>query len=139
MSMTKKHVTTYSDGGARGNPGPAALGAVVIESDGTRHAIKKYLGRTTNNSAEYQALIAALERARHLGAQTVTCYLDSELIVKQLHREYRVKDPQLGKHFLRVWNLAASFESISFHHIRREKNTEADALVNEALDEALAL
>lgn len=133
--MNKKHVTTYTDGGARGNPGPAALGAIVIEDDGTKHRIKKYLGHATNNQAEYRALIAALEKAVHLGAQSVTCYLDSELIVKQMNREYRVKDPILGQLFLKVWNLANQFSPISFHHIRRAQNTEADALVNEALDE----
>ena len=137
MTSLKEHITlTYSDGGARGNPGPAALGAVVIEPDGTRHHIKKYLGHTTNNQAEYRALIAALEKAAHLGARVVRCYLDSELVVKQLHREYRVKDPGLGQLFLAVLNIAQSFDSISFHHIRREHNKEADALVNEALDEA---
>lgn len=135
--MTAKHITTYTDGGARGNPGPAALGAVLVEADGTKHAIKKYLGRATNNQAEYHALIAALQQAAHLGAQSVTCYLDSELIVKQLHREYRVKDPILGQLFLKVWGIAGKFSSVSFHHIRREHNKEADALVNAALDEAL--
>lgn len=132
--MIKKHITTYTDGGARGNPGPAALGAVLIEDDGTKHHIKKYLGRATNNQAEYRALIAALEYAAHLGANTVTCHLDSELIVKQLNREYRVKDSGLGQLFLKVWNIANQFSSISFHHIRREQNKEADALVNAALD-----
>lgn len=135
--MNDNTFITYTDGGARGNPGPGALGAVVIEPNGTRHSIKKYLGHITNNQAEYKALIAALERASHLGAKSVICYLDSELIVKQLNREYRVKDPDLGKLFLIVWNLASTFTSISFHHIRREKNKEADALVNAALDEAL--
>ncbi|MBI4252873.1 ribonuclease HI family protein [Candidatus Uhrbacteria bacterium] len=135
--MNKDHITTYTDGGARGNPGPAALGAVVIDADGKKHKIKKYIGSATNNVAEYQALIAALERAHHLGARHVTCYLDSELIVKQMNREYRVKDPTLGQLFLKVWNIASRFSSISFHHIRREKNKEADTLVNEALDEAL--
>lgn len=136
--MNLKTVITYTDGGARGNPGPAAIGAVVREADGTTHHIKNYLGIATNNQAEYRALLAALQKATELGARSVTCYLDSELIVKQLTREYRVKDPELGRLFLRVWNLAQNFQSISFHHIRREQNTEADALVNQALDEARA-
>lgn len=133
--MTHLQTITYTDGGARGNPGPAAIGAVVIEPNGNRHRIKKYLGHATNNQAEYHALIAALEKASHLGAQWVTCYLDSELIVKQLNREYRVKDPALGQLFLKVLRHARNFQSVSFHHIRREQNKEADGLVNEVLDE----
>lgn len=127
--------TTHTDGGARGNPGHAALGAIVREPNGTTHRIKKYLGVATNNQAEYKALLAALQKVAELGARSVVCYLDSELIVKQMNREYRVKDPELGKIYIQIWNLAQQFQTISFHHVRREMNREADALVNEALDE----
>lgn len=136
--MNLKTVITYTDGGARGNPGPAAIGAVVREADGVTHRIKSYLGFATNNQAEYRALLAALHKADELGAHGVTCYLDSELIVKQLKGEYRVKDPELGRLFFQVQNLIKRFQSVSFHHVRREHNKEADALVNQALDEALA-
>ncbi|MEK7123097.1 MAG: ribonuclease HI family protein [Patescibacteria group bacterium] len=133
--MKNDAFVTYTDGGARGNPGPAALGAVIIEPNGTTHRIKKYLGVATNNQAEYKALLAALQKTVELGARSVVCYLDSELVVKQMNREYRVKDPELGKIYIQIWNLAQQFQTISFHHVRREKNKDADALVNEALDE----
>jgi ribonuclease HI len=127
---------TYSDGGARGNPGPAAIGAVIHHPDGTTHAIKKYIGHATNNQAEYRALIAALAYLESQHAHSAECFLDSELLVKQMQREYRVKDPQLGKLFLEAWDSASKIGTITFHHIPREKNKAADALVNEALDHA---
>ncbi|MBI4240000.1 ribonuclease HI family protein [Candidatus Uhrbacteria bacterium] len=130
--------TIHSDGGARGNPGHAGIGAVIQDTQtGDRYFVKKYIGCTTNNQAEYRALLAGLEKTLELGAQEVRCYLDSELVVKQLNREYRVKDPDLSKLFIQVWNLSALFKKISFHHVRREQNKAADKLVNEAIDEAL--
>ncbi len=128
--------TAYSDGGARGNPGPAGIGAVVYTPSGECHAIKKFIGHATNNQAEYRALIAALEHLVAHGAQAASCFLDSELLVKQMRREYRVKDPELGKLFMKAWGLAGQVPDITFTHIPREKNKEADKLVNEALDEA---
>ncbi|MBI4272270.1 ribonuclease HI family protein [Candidatus Uhrbacteria bacterium] len=127
---------TFTDGGARGNPGPAAIGGVVIEKNSNKKiSFHQYIGNTTNNQAEYKALIHAMKTAIECGASEIECFLDSELIVKQLNREYRVKDKDLGQLFLAVWNLSARLKKISFHHIRREKNKEADALVNYALDE----
>ncbi len=132
------HVRTYTDGGSRGNPGPAAIGAVVeIIATGERHEYKRYIGETTNNQAEYQALLLALERAKELGAKEVECRLDSELVVKQMRGEYKVKDPELGKLFIRIHNLITDFRKITYTHIRREFNKDADRLVNEALDEHL--
>lgn len=129
---------TYTDGGARGNPGPAAIGAVVQNLDtGEQYDIQKYIGETTNNQAEYKALIAALEKVMELGGTTVDCYLDSELVVKQMKREYRVKDQGLAPLFLKAWNLSAGFQKIAFHHVPRALNKAADALVNQALDERL--
>ena len=90
-----KKAIIHSDGGARGNPGPAGIGA-VLEVDGKKHHYKKYIGETTNNQAEYQALILGLEKAHEFGAEEVECLLDSELVVKQLNREYKVKDRDLG-------------------------------------------
>lgn len=126
----------HTDGGARGNPGPAAIGATVKNNEtGELHEISEYIGETTNNQAEYRALVAALEKAHELGAQDVECYLDSELVVKQMRREYRVKDQGLASLFMRAWNTAVLFHSISFTHIPRSANKAADALVNQALDQ----
>ena len=119
-----KKFRTYSDGGARGNPGPAAYGGVVQVLNDEGHyvmvkEVKQYLGKTTNNQAEYKGLIAALEAAQNLGAEDVECLLDSELIVKQMNHEYRVKDPDLAPLFLKVWNLGTTFKKISYRHIPR--------------------
>lgn len=137
-----KKFRTYSDGGARGNPGPAAYGGMVqvLETSGnyvTVKEVKHYLGETTNNQAEYKGLIAVLEAAQVLGAEEVECLLDSELVVKQMNREYRVKDQDLAQLFLKVWNLETTFKKISFRHIPRAQNKEADRLVNEAIDAAV--
>lgn len=129
----------FTDGGARRNPGHAGIGVVikslsheVIESYG------RYIGETTNNQAEYKALISALEKASEMKAEEVQCFLDSELLVKQLNHEYKVRDADLAPLFLRVWNLLHNFKKISFQHIPREKNKEADKMVNEAIDKHLA-
>ena len=127
---------TYTDGGARGNPGPAAIG-VVVKNAATGENIAgfgRYIGETTNNQAEYQALVAAMETALKYDATEVACFLDSELIVKQMNREYRVRDVNLQPHFLKIWNMAQSLKKCTFTHIPREKNKEADAFVNQALD-----
>ena len=130
--------TIFTDGGARGNPGPAGIGGVLIDEEKKKkHTFGKYIGRTTNNQAEYKALIHALEEAKKLGATEVSCFLDSELVVKQLNREYRVKDAGLGPLFLHVWDLTKNFKKIHFTHVRRERNKEADAMVNKAIDEAI--
>ncbi len=128
-------IIIHSDGGARGNPGPAGIGAVLNADNGIVLAeISKYIGETTNNQAEYQALIAGLEKAKELKAEELDCYLDSELVVKQLNREYKVKNAELAPLFLKVHNLSLSFKKIKFIHIRREFNKEADRLANEAMD-----
>lgn len=127
---------TYTDGGARGNPGPSAIG-VVVKDAATGLNISgfgRYIGNTTNNQAEYQALVAALEEAIKHGATEVHCFLDSELIVKQMNREYRVRDVNLQVHFLKIWNMAQTLKHVTFTHIPRAKNKEADAYVNQALD-----
>ena len=134
--MTK--IIIYSDGGARGNPGPAGIGAVLYDENKNLLAeISSYLGVATNNQAEYKALIAALKKAKVLGAKELDCFLDSELVVKQLKREYKVKNAELAPLFLEIHNLSLSFEKINYTHIRRELNKEADRLANEAMDRAL--
>ena len=132
----KKYII-YSDGGARGNPGPAAIGAVIKdEKDKIIQEISKTIGETTNNQAEYQAILAGLEAVKKIGAEEVDCFLDSELVVKQLRHEYKVKNKELAPLFIKVHNLSLQFKKISFTHVRREQNKEADKLVNEALDNA---
>ncbi len=126
---------SFSDGGARGNPGPAGIGAVLYnEKNELLEELSFYLGETTNNQAEYRALIMALEKAQALGATEMDCYLDSELVVKQLNREYKVKNQDLAPLFLKVHNISLAFKKISFHHVPREKNSVADGLANRAMD-----
>ena len=96
--------------------------------------ISKYLGVTTNNQAEYTALIEGLKKAKDLGAKEVSVFMDSELVVKQLNREYKVKNKDLAPLFLQVYNLSLNFSKISFTHVYREHNSEADKLANEAMD-----
>lgn len=131
--MTK--VIIFTDGGARGNPGPSGIGAVIYDENKKVIAeISEYLGVATNNQAEYKALIAAITKAKSLGASELDCYLDSELVVKQLKREYKVKNKDLAPLFLMIHNLSANFKKISYTHIPRERNKEADRLANEAMD-----
>lgn len=133
--MNYNKLTIYSDGGARGNPGPAGIGAVILDERGSAvEEISEYIGEATNNQAEYKALLAALSKAKELGARELEVFLDSELAVKQLNRQYRVKDKELAPLFVSVYNLSLGFKKIIFKHINREKNKLADRLVNLALD-----
>ncbi|MCK5465984.1 ribonuclease HI family protein [Candidatus Parcubacteria bacterium] len=142
--MTK--LITFTDGGSRGNPGPAACG-VVIKNDKNKVILKtsKYLDETTNNVAEYEGLILALQKAKGIfkacGRDAINrvstnleCYLDSELVVKQLNHEYKIKDEGMQKLFIIVWNLTLDFDSVKFIHIPREKNKLADEMVNRELN-----
>jgi ribonuclease HI len=135
---TRPELLIYCDGGARGNPGPAAIGAVVLDpstSPPTRLAtVSENIGVATNNVAEYRALIAALEAAREFPARRVRIRADSQLIVRQLEGSYRVKQPHLRPHFERAKALLAEYDDVDLAHVRREENAEADALVNAALD-----
>jgi ribonuclease HI len=125
----------FTDGGARGNPGPAGIGVAIYDENKKLIAeLSAFLGVATNNQAEYQALIAALKKATELGASELACYLDSELVVKQLKREYKVKNKDLAPLFLTIHNLSLNFKKISYTHIPRERNQEADRLANEAMD-----
>lgn len=124
----------YTDGGARGNPGPAGIGYVLEFENGREIPHGEYLGEMTNNQAEYRALLAGLKRAKQAGVAELECRLDSELVVRQLTGEYRVRDADLKPLFAEIMSLSATFEKISFAHVPREKNKRADKLVNEALD-----
>jgi ribonuclease HI len=122
------------DGGARGNPGPAGCGFVLEIRDGDREEHAIFLGETTNNVAEYASLLAALTRALELGVVDIEVRSDSELLVRQLTGRYRVRAPHLQKMFLRAKALVSRFGHFSIVHVRREGNTAADLLANQAMD-----
>jgi ribonuclease HI/probable phosphoglycerate mutase len=125
-----------SDGASRGNPGPASIGIVLTQPDGTIvDTIARYIGRTTNNHAEYEAVRVGLLRAKELGARAVHVRADSELAIRQLTGVYRVKNEQLKSIFDEIKRLSDDFpQGVSFEHVGRELNQKADALANEALD-----
>ncbi len=126
----------YTDGGARGNPGPAGIGVVIQTVDKkVLKKIDKYLGADkTNNQAEYTAVIEALQAARELGGTHLEFRMDSELAVRQLNHVYKVKNKDLQELFIQVKNLQTEFSHVTFTHIPRAQNTAADKLVNEAID-----
>jgi ribonuclease HI/probable phosphoglycerate mutase len=128
-----KRLVIYTDGASRGNPGPAAIGVVIRDSSGqVVTSISRYIGETTNNQAEYRAIVAALEEAIRLRAREVEINSDSELVVKQIKGQYRVKRPALKPLYRRVKELLGVFDSFSIDVIPREQNREADALANRA-------
>ena len=127
--------TLWTDGGARGNPGPAAFAYVIETEDGTVLAAHgETIGTATNNVAEYSALVAGLRRAIELGITSVEVRSDSELMVKQMRGEYRVKNKDLQELFLDASRAAREIREVTYTHVRREHNELADRLVNEALD-----
>ncbi len=144
-----KKIIIYTDGGSRGNPGKAAIGVVFCnEKDDPEGApIKKfseYLGdNLTNNDAEYSAIIFALKKFKALFGKAIAkisdveIKADLELVVKQLNGEYKLLDPKIQQFFIEIWNLKFDFKSVKFKHIPREKNSQADRLVNEALDQQM--
>jgi ribonuclease HI len=124
------------DGGSRGNPGPAAYGVVIRDGSGAVVArLKKYIGQTTNNVAEYFGLIAALDYGQTHGVRALRVESDSELMVKQMRGQYKVKSTELKPLFERAKKMAQGLESFRIEHVYREQNHEADELVNQALDE----
>jgi len=135
----RKAIAAYQanvDGGSRGNPGPAAYGVVVRDPRGEIVArLKKYIGKNTNNVAEYFGLIAALDYAQNHGVRALRVESDSELMVKQMRGQYKVKSEELKPLFERAKKMSQTFESFRINHVYREQNKEADALVNQALDE----
>lgn len=129
------HFILYADGGSRGNPGPGASGAVLYDLEkNIVGRYEKYLGHTTNNQAEYEAVILGMQKAQELDAGELDIFLDSQLVVKQLKQEFRIKDKKLQPLFVKAWNLMQSFKKVSITHIPRNQNKEADKLVNIALD-----
>jgi ribonuclease HI/pterin-4a-carbinolamine dehydratase len=136
-STNSKAVKLYTDGGSRGNPGPAGIGYVIYSlEDSVVKKYGKYIGDTTNNFAEYTALLYGLEECQKIGVEKVRVFMDSELVVKQLSGQYRVKNVELKSIYEKVKMLSGAFEDITFSHVPRERNQVADGLVNKALDEA---
>ncbi len=128
----------FTDGGSRGNPGPAAYGFVLEAEDGTvLDARGETIGAATNNVAEYTALVAGLERAADVGVKELEVVSDSELLVKQMRGEYKVKNRALQELFLDASRLARKFQRVRYTAVRREHNELADSLVNEALDRSM--
>ncbi len=137
--LPRKKLTTYSDGGARGNPGPAAIGVVLCdEANQVIFETAECIGPTTNNKAEYRAMVLALESAKAQGARDLICYADSELLVFQLTGRYRIKDLILKGLAEKVQSLASQFNSVTFRQVPRETPmiSRADKLLNQALDKA---
>jgi len=126
----------HTDGGSRGNPGEAGIGFTVTEGGEIINRIGKKIGIATNNEAEYTALIAALSfvQTEYGESLNLTCIADSELMIKQINGQYKVRQESLYKLYEQVKNNAKTFSSISFKHVKREENKDADKLVNQALD-----
>lgn len=133
--MSLMRMVLNTDGGARGNPGPGAAGIVLQDESGkVIKEIGKFLGKCTNNEAEYQALILGFITAKKAGADFLECHLDSQLVVKQLNGLYKVKNPKMQKLFAQVKKLEKDFDFVVYKKVPREKNKKADKLVNEVLD-----
>ncbi len=129
-----KKFLIHTDGGARGNPGPAAIGVVIEEDGQVVYKEGKCIGAATNNQAEYQAVVLALQKAKELGGEELEFHLDSELVVRQLNGEYKVKNQDLALQFLKIHNLLQHFKKVTYKHVYREDNKLADELLNDALD-----
>jgi ribonuclease HI len=137
-SLAQPSVTANIDGGARGNPGPAAYGVVIRNSKGEVLAeLSEYLGLQTNNFAEYSGLLAALEFAVREKYPSLKIYSDSELLVRQMQGRYKVKNSALQELFARAQSLVKKLQFFSIQHVLRERNKEADRLVNKVLDERI--
>lgn len=132
-------VVIHTDGGSRGNPGPAALG-VVIQSGSMKKSYGETIGHTTNNIAEYSAIVFALKKVKQLFGKkkarnlSIKMFMDSELAVKQLNGEYKIENEALQPLWFQIWNSKIDFKKVTFAHVPRERNREADREVNRALD-----
>ncbi|MAF20514.1 MAG: hypothetical protein CMI55_02405 [Parcubacteria group bacterium] len=133
-------LTIFTDGGARDNPGPAAIGVVIIQEGQTFKKYSEFIGQATNNQAEYQAVIFAMKKVKLLFGKKkakdmeIEFMIDSELVAKHLNHQYKIKEKDLKDLFIKIWNLMLDFKKIEFNHVLREKNQQADQLVNQALD-----
>lgn len=133
-------ITIYTDGGSRGNPGPAAIGVVIMSNNQVVKKYGEFIGQATNNVAEYQAVIFALKKAKLLFGKKkakdleIDFRVDSELVEKQMNHRYKIKEKSLVPLFIQTWNLVMDFGQVTFSHVLRGRNKEADVLVNAALD-----
>ncbi len=137
-----QRIFIYIDGGSRGNPGPSAIGVVFCNEKGQCFKeYGQYIGEHTNNEAEYLAAIFALKKLKEFfGKQLakksqVEIRTDSEFLIKQIKREYKIEDPEIQKLFLELWNLRVELPNVKFRYVAREKNLRADSLVNQVLDQ----
>ena len=141
MKAERNKIIVYTDGGSRGNPGPAGVGVVI--ADAKENVVKEYskdIGARTNNEAEYEAVILALQKIKQLfgkekaKSMEIEMRMDSQLVARQLGGKYKIMEEKLFPLFIKIWNLRMEFGKISFIEIPREKNKEADRLANEAMD-----
>ncbi|KXG78496.1 14.7 kDa ribonuclease H-like protein [Fervidicola ferrireducens] len=133
-----ERLKVYVDGASRGNPGDAGIGIVMLDENG--NVVKEmsdYIGQTTNNIAEYTALIIALKEALEMGCEEIEVFSDSELMVKQINGQYQIKNEGIKRLYSQVVQLMKEFRSFSINHVRREYNKRADELANEGIDMAL--
>jgi ribonuclease HI len=138
--LPEDYLVAHVDGGARGNPGPAGYGVVIEDQAGRRiTTLNKYLGHRTNNYAEYMGLLAALEYARENGFRALEAISDSELLVRQIDGEYKVRSPILLDLYTHAKSLIRELDWFRIRHVRREKNREADRLANQAMDQGMGL
>ncbi|MFH1769144.1 MAG: ribonuclease HI family protein [Parcubacteria group bacterium] len=141
-NVSNEKFIIHTDGGSRGNPGPGAIGAVIKSANGTlKKEYGEFIGNdVTNNEAEYKAVIFALKKLKQLIGKEkaahsyVDIFVDSELLERQMNKKFKVSDREIGQFFLQVWNLTMDFGEVTFNHVFREKNKEADRLVNAVLD-----
>ncbi len=135
--MTNETIVMYCDGGARSNPGPAAIGVVITPN---LKKYSKFIGEATNNEAEYQSVIFGLKKVKQLigkekaKKEKIEIRMDSELVINQLNGKYKIKEKDLIPFFIEIWNLKQNFKEVKFSHISREENKEADKLVNRELN-----
>lgn len=135
LPVPKKRLTIYIDGASRGNPGPAGVGVIIYdEKKRLVDEICEYIGEMTNNVAEYQALLTALERAKNLAAQRLTIYSDCELLVRQMAGDYRVKDKTLKNFYQKARENLKNFRKVDIRYIARERNKRADSLANKGIN-----
>lgn len=124
----------FSDGGSRGNPGSGASGVVVYKNDKIVKRVGEFYEHCTNNFAEYMGVVVGLNAAKKLGAKEFDFYMDSQLVVRQMTGEYKVKNPELKKIYLEIQQMLPDFKRVTFKHVMREHNKEADSVVNETID-----
>lgn len=136
-NAAKSKFKVFIDGASRGNPGNSGIGILLIDQNGEQQQIKKFLGTRTNNQAEYMALITALETFKKPGGNKLDIYTDSQLVAHQINGIWKVKDPDIAKLHAKARKLIINFSSVTIQHIPRKKNSEADSLANEAIDEYL--